>query len=437
MEGSAAFSDMEMNGMHIDVPYLDRIILETGTKIQSMEEALKQDEIFGEWRKMFGERTDIYNRNQLGDVIFKGLKITPKKVTATGKASTDKESLDDVDLPFVRRWMNFFQLQDTRTKFLIGLRGKTVDGICRPCFNLHIATTYRSSCEDPNLQNQPVRDPRQAMLIRRAFIPTSDEYVLVETDYSALEFRGAANFWQDPKMIAYGSDSSLDIHRDFAAEVYDLDLSDVSKPARSCAKNQFVFPILYGSSYVNISKNLWQQIHRQQVKTKAGVPMYEHLESRGIRNFKDYETHCKKVQDKFHTMFPGWSRDRDIWWNKYLERGWFELSTGFVIKGLLGYNNLMNTPIQGPSFHCLLWSLIQINKELKQRKMKSKVICQIHDSIIGDVHRSEIQDYVALVTRVMTQDIRKHWHWIVTPLGVEVELAERNWFEKKPFHLAV
>lgn len=92
----------------------------------------------------------------------------------------------------------------------------------------------------------------------------------------------------------------------------------------------------------------------------------------------------------------------------------------------------MNTPVQGPSFHCLLWSVTRINEWLMKNKMKSKVICQIHDSILADVHRSELDDYLEFSERVMTKDVRDHWPWIKTTLGTEVDIAETNWFEKKP-----
>ena len=91
----------------------------------------------------------------------------------------------------------------------------------------------------------------------------------------------------------------------------------------------------------------------------------------------------------------------------------------------------MNTPVQGPSFHCLLWSLIRLNDWLKKYRMKSRIICQIHDSILADVHDGELQDYVAMARQVMTGDVRKEWSWIITPLAVGVEGSKVNWFEKK------
>jgi len=294
-----------------------------------------------------------------------------------------------------------------------------------------------NSGDSPNLQNQPVRDPQQAKLIRRAFIPRGG-HVLIEVDYSALEFRGAANFWQDPEMLAYASDSSLDIHRDIAAECYMLPVDKVDKKARYHGKNSFVFPILYGSYWGNAAENLW--IGASTVKIDD-VPLLDHLRSQGIVSLGDKKTpmpgtfrhHIKQVEENFNQRFSHWSESKDRWWDDYLGRGWFEMQTGFVCHGVFSYNNLMNTPIQGASFHLLLWSLIQINKWLKKHKMRTRIITQVHDSILADVHRSELEDYLAKVEEIMTQRVRQHWDWIKTPLEVEVEMGETSWYDKKPY----
>jgi DNA polymerase I-like protein with 3'-5' exonuclease and polymerase domains len=93
----------------------------------------------------------------------------------------------------------------------------------------------------------------------------------------------------------------------------------------------------------------------------------------------------------------------------------------------------MNTPIQGPSFHCLLWSFTRLNAWLKKTKMRSRVSGQIHDSIFLNVHRSELQDVLTKAEQIMTKDVRDAWKWIIVPLEVEVEVGESNWYEKTPW----
>jgi len=132
-------------------------------------------------------------------------------------------------------------------------------------------------------------------------------------------------------------------------------------------------------------------------------------------------------------MFPDWAERRTEWWNKYRKRGWFRLMTGFVMAGVFTRNELMNFPIQGPAFHCLLWSLIRLVKWMKKEKMRSCIIGQIHDSIVADIHRDELDDYLVKAKQVMTRDVREAWPWIITPLEVDCEIAKTNWFEKREF----
>lgn len=442
MDGSRVFTDMEAAGMRIDVAYLNRAIGWTDNKIRELENELKKDEVYAVWRRVYGAKADLGSPKQLGRIIFDEMGVECKFRTAKGRPKTDVEALETVDFPFIRRYVDLKKLKKARTTYLEGIRRETVDGYLHAFFNLHLATTYRSSSDSPNFQNQPIRDKRQAKLIRQAFIPRPG-HVIVEVDQSALEFRGAANFWRDLAMIAYASDSNLDIHRDIASECYLLDVDDVSKDARTHAKNSFVFPVLYGSYYGNCAEHLWNAVERFNIKSKAGSPLYEHLAEKGINRLGDkkqptvgtFQYHVKQVEEQFNQRFSYWSEQKDVWWNQYLKRGYFELATGFVCNGVFSYNNLMNTPIQGPSFHIVLWSCIQVHDWLRKNKMRSVVTGQVHDSIVGDVHEDELDDYLHKVKEVMTVDVRKHWDWIVTPLSVEAEVGHENWFSKKPVEI--
>ena len=115
------------------------------------------------------------------------------------------------------------------------------------------------------------------------------------------------------------------------------------------------------------------------------------------------------------------------------EVSYFDTLTGFRIEGLYKRNEVINYPVQGSAFHWLLWSLIRIQKLLKKYKMKSLLVGQIHDSIVGDVHKKELRDYLDIVKQVMTIDVRKHWEWIIVPLRIEAEVAPvgGSWFDKK------
>ncbi len=248
--------------------------------------------------------------------------------------------------------------------------------------------------------------------------------------------------WRDEGMVRYASDPAADVHRDMAAACYLLDKDQVTKDVRFFAKNQFVFPQLYGSDYINCTRNLWSVIGTAGLKRADGVDLGSHLASKGIKTMgrcvRDkkpaagtFERHVQRVERRFNEMFPQWAERKESWTRRYREWGWFPLMTGFRCSGVFSRNQLFNYPIQGPAFHVLLWSLIRLHRWLKRRRMRSRIVGQIHDSIVADVHRDELDEYLAEARRTMALDIRKEWPWIIVPLGVECEVGERNWFDKR------
>ena len=444
MEGSQVFADMEADGMRVDTSYLRGVIESTGTKIASMEQELKQDEVYATWRKHFGQKANLGSRAQLGKIIFDVMRVPSKETTKTGRPKTDIEALDDVEFPFVRRWVNCEKLKKVRSTNLVGLLREVDDyGFLHPFFNQHLVVTHRSSSDHPNFQNQPNRDPKSAKLIRRAIVPRSEDHILVETDFVGAEVKGATCYHKDPTMLRY-IEEEHDLHLDMAAELYKLDKSEVSKPIRHVGKNGFVFPSFYGDWYLSICQALWRAVERDKLTTTSGKSLRQHLNEVGLTelgdlNMKDgprsgtFEEHVKQVEERFwNERFPVYTRWKEDWWNQYLKRGWYEMLTGFVVKGVYKRNEAINGPVQGVAYHWLLWSLIPIIRWLKKYKMKTRLVAQIHDSLIADVHKDEYQDYMAKVREVMTVDIRKHWPWIITPLAIESEASAVNWFEKKP-----
>lgn len=432
MDGMQAFTEIETNGMRIDVPYLDRIIKQTGKKVQEMEQSLRDDEVFSTWRKIYGSKSDLGSRKQLGRIIFKEMGVECESFTKLGNPKTDEESLLKVDFPFVKKWRNFESLKHLRATYLTGIKRETVNGFLHPFFNLHTAATYRSSSSMPNFQNIPNRDPRQAKLIRRAFIPR-EGHALVEVDYSGMEWRIASCYSQDKNMVK----DSDDPHSIWAAKCYMYD-GKVPKDIRHAGKNQFVFPQLYGSFYKKCAINLWNSIDAFQ----DSVSVKDKLEEKEVFELGEcdyqsdpkpdtFEQHTKDVEETFWRRYPSHDRWRKKWAEDYQKTGWFKVLTGFVCKGVYSRNQLFNYPIQGPAFHCLLWSLITVLKEIKNKGMKTKVTGQIHDSIYADVPLSELDDYLSMIRRTMTEDIRKEWPWIIVDLEIEAEKTESNWYSKE------
>jgi len=248
-------------------------------------------------------------------------------------------------------------------------------------------------------------------------------------------------------MITYLKDPSKDMHRDMAAQCFKLSKDEVSKMARYSAKNMFVFPQFYGDYYINCARSMWDFMDHQKLTVEGNekLTLRKHLKRNGISSLGEcdvkegtepgtFEHHIKQVEKHFwNTRFLVYRDWKKKWYNDYLAQGYFYTKTGFRIEGNFGRNDVINYPVQGSAFHCLLWSLIQIQKELVKRGMKALIIGQIHDSIVADVPDSEVEEYLAIVKNVMIKRIQKAWKWIIVPLEVEVEMSPigGTWFDKK------
>ena len=273
-------------------------------------------------------------------------------------------------------------------------------------------------------------------------------------DYSGAEVRAATFYHKDPMMMEYIEDPSKDMHRDMAAECFLLDPREVTKMARYCGKNMFVFPQFYGAYWRTCAANLWEAIEDHSLATKGGTPMKEHLEREGITHLvsktknkstraptdkKSFEHHIFKVdQDFWGRRFKIYSKWKEDHYNRYLKRGWFEMLTGFRCRGLMQYNDVINYGTQGVAFHMLLWSLIELMKEIKKRELKTLIIGQIHDSIIFDLVPEERSIVLPLAREIMCERIRDHWSWINVGLAIEAELSpvNGNWFQKREVEIA-
>ena len=280
-----------------------------------------------------------------------------------------------------------------------------------------------------------------AKLIRTCFIPREDRHI-IEVDFSCAEIHGAAWYHKDPVMQTYLNDKTKDMHRDLAQQCYMLSDKEMSpiegdktdakriKNIRYCGKNKFVFPQFYGDWFMNCAPSLWAAIDQMKLQTRDGLSLKEHLKKKGITQLGvidpksrpspgTFVNHIKEVEfDFWNNRFAKYKEWKDKWWEKYQRTGQFTTLTGFVISGLYKRNEVINYPIQGVAFHCLLWSLIRLQKQLRKYKMKSLIVGQIHDSIVADVCKDEVKDYLTMVKQIMTEDIKKHWTWINTPLEV-------------------
>lgn len=464
-EGSIAYATMESNGICIDLPYLEKTIEEVGRRVERLSAKLKKDPLYKTWRREFGEKTNLGSKQQLAHILFEVLEYPcteytePTEQFPEGQPKVDKNTLEKIDQPFVKRLLRLEKYKHAKGTYLEGIRKEVViengKGFLHPFFNLAAgddekggAKSYRGSSSGPNFNNIPIRDPEFGEMIRRSIIPREKNWRLVELDFKGLEVAINACYNKDPRLIAYLKDKSSDMHRDWACRVFKVRKDkEYQKGLRYYAKNMFVFPEFYGSFYIDCARALWDAMDRAKLTTSDGTPLKEHLASQGIHELGacdpeldpvpgTYEHHIKQMEKKLWEEFSVYADWKVDWYNEYRRTGGFNLLTGFRVDGLLSRNQAINIPAQGSAFHCCLWTQIELQKELILEKMQTKIIAEIHDSIIGDSPDEEVQDYLAMAKEITSKRLPKAWDWIAVPLEIEAEVAPlgASWWEKKPWH---
>ena len=447
--GALALAEVEANGICVDVDYLRQAVKDMETRITEAQGRMRDSEVGKKWQNHFGEKTNFDSGDQLGHVLFNMMQFPTEAYTTTGKYRTDVETLGAVDHPFVTDYLAVKKLQKAKTTYLVGILREVVDGKVHPFFNLHTVRTYRSSSDSPNFQNIPVRDAEMGKLIRKAFIARPGNR-LVEIDYSGAEVRVAACYHKDPAMLEYILDPTKDMHRDMAAECFLLPVEEVTKKLRYSGKNEFVFPQFYGDYYVNNAKAMWGTVVAGGQKTVSGKLVSDHLAEKGITELGElsfgsppepgtFAEHIQSVERHFwNVRFPKYSEWKMRVLRQYQQTGTVALKTGFVCKGFMRKNEVINYPVQGAAFHCLLWSLTKIVlHEIPRRKLKAKVVGQIHDSLVCDVPDGEMPEFLGMVREVMTEKIQRAMPWLVVPLEIEAEASPVDgcWADKKTVEL--
>lgn len=451
-QGSLALARAEHAGIRIDTKRLDKTIEKTKQQIKDSKEKLKGAEEFKAWRRRFGQNTNWTSRDQLAKVLVNDMGVDASVLGETAKdkkIKADVNSLEKVNTPFVKNYIKIQKLEKLLGTYLYGVRKHIApDGFLRPSFGLHTTETFRSSSFDPNFQNIPIRDPDIAKLIRRNFI-SRPGYRLLENDFKGAEVCVAGCYHKDATMLQWLADG-YDFHKMFGGECYRIPTEDVPKAIRQQAKALFVFAEFYGDWYPQVARSLWEAIDKHELVTKDGLPLKKHLKKKGIKGLGacdpdekskpgTLEHHIKKVEHDFwNKHFPQYKKWKEEWYADYLKEGYFNTLTGFLCRGIYSRNQAVNYPIQGSSFHCLLWCLIRLDRMLRKYKMKTVIIGQIHDSILSDVFEKELDDYLGMVVQVVEHDLPKAWPWIITRIQVEAELCPPggSWYDKQEIQLA-
>jgi DNA polymerase I-like protein with 3'-5' exonuclease and polymerase domains len=456
-DGSLALAEIEAAGVRIDRGRLEETSKRIDADVADLERKMRSDKVWAVWKKAYGDGAKFDSRDQLADIIFNRLGYESKEMTTKGRRpKANKEALEVIDLDFVIDYLRTASLKKAKSTYLDGIRREMVehDGLwfIHPGFNLNTTATFRSSSDGPNWQNNPVRNPEMAEAIRRVVVPRPG-CDFAEPDFSQVEVRMATVYSGDPVLLADATDPDKDTHRDVAASLFRLDAGQVPKKTlRHVAKNRFVFPQFYGSSYFNCAKNIWQAITHQKMrvgKDGDGDLAVDHLRKKGVTHLGECDPEalrrsggpapdsfvavCKEVQDKYWRERHVHTAWRQRTYERYCRTGRLRMKTGLVSRDNLSRNQVYDYQIQCDAFMGMLWSLTRLLKLIRKYRMKTKIVGEIHDSHQDDIPRRERDDFLNLTIDVMTRQLPKAWPWINVPLAVEVEVSPEgtSWYDKK------
>jgi len=431
-EGILAFARAERQGICIDVRYCEKKLKHLDKKMEVLQNKVIETTFYRRWEHIYGAKTNVRSGHQLSHLLYKNMRLEPPKQTTSGEGSTDEEALKQLKIPGLDLIIQIKKLDKVKA-YLEGFLREQIDGVMHPFFNLHTVKTFRSSSSNPNFQNIPKRDKESMKTCRRAIIPRKG-HMLIEADFSSLEVNISACYHKDPTMIKYLLDKDSDMHLDMAKQLYKLDTLDKKTPVggaiRFSAKSGFVFPQFYGDYYGNNAVALCEYMSLTQGTFKKGTGiqlseneyMADHLIKQGIKTFNQFVEHVKYVESDFwgnrFKVYNDWKKKLI---KQYREMGFLTLKTGFKCAGVLRDNEIANYPIQGTAFHCLLYTFISVDRIMRKEKWKSKLIGQIHDSIIMDVAPEELEHVKETIHKIVNEQLRKKWDWIIVPLEIEID----------------
>jgi len=391
-------ADMELEGIRVDEQFLRKYSDILQADISAVEE-----EIYS----LAGEKFNIDSPKQLGVVLFEKMKITDQvKKTKTGQYSTDEGTLSKFEHnnPIISKILDYRELRKLKSTYVDALPAliNQHTGRVHTNYGQTVAATGRLASNNPNLQNIPIRTPR-GKEIRKAFVPRDEHFTLLSADYSQVELRIIAALSNDENMceaFLHGED----IHKATAAKVFGVPLEEVNKDMRSKAK-AVNFGIIYGQGAFGLAQNLG--IPRGEAK---GIIDAYFSQFAQLKNYQQETIDFARKHGYIETILGR---------RRYLA----DINSANAVVRSFAERNAINAPIQGSAADIIKVAMVNIDREIKTRNMRSRMILQVHDELVFDAHKDEVDELKKLVADNMSGAIQMR-----VPLVVDMNTGA-NWLE--------
>ena len=391
-------ADMEREGINLDEDFLNGLSTELESDIKGLEEKIYEQA---------GEQFNIASPKQLGDILFGKMNLVDKpKKTKTGQYSTAEDVLSYLakDHEIIQNVLDFRGLSKLKSTYVDALPNEVQkhSGRVHTDYMQTVAATGRLSSNNPNLQNIPIRTERGRQ-VRKAFIPRDKDHVLLAADYSQIELRIIAALSDEDTMISAFKNGE-DIHASTASRVFNVPIGEVTREQRSNAKT-VNFGIIYGVSAFGLSN----QTDLSRSEAKELIDTYYETYPK-LRNYMGEQVDFARDNGYVQTVLGR---------RRYLK----DINAGNQVVRGAAERNAVNAPIQGSAADIIKIAMINIHKKLSEGNYKTKMLLQVHDELVFDCYKPELEEMKTLIKSEMENAYK-----MAVPLDVEVGIGD-NWLE--------
>ncbi|CAZ96503.1 MULTISPECIES: DNA polymerase I [Zobellia] len=391
-------ADMELEGIKLDEKFLNSLSEDLNNDIKTLEQKIYQDA---------GEEFNIGSPKQLGEILFSKMKLVDKpKKTKTGQFSTSEDVLSYLakDHEIIRNVLEYRGLAKLKSTYVDALpeQVEPSTGRIHTDYMQTVAATGRLSSNNPNLQNIPIRTERGRQ-VRKAFVPRNENYILLAADYSQIELRIIAALSEETTMIEAFKNGE-DIHASTASKVFNVPIEEVTREQRSNAKT-VNFGIIYGVSAFGLSN----QTDLSRSEAKELIDTYYKTYPK-LRNYMSEQIDFARENGYVQTVLGRRRYLKDINGSNQVVRGAAE-------------RNAVNAPIQGSAADIIKIAMINIHRKLTEGNYKSKMLLQVHDELVFDIFKPELDELKSLIKSEM-----ENAYTLSVPLDVEVGIGQ-DWLE--------